>query len=472
MGVGFCVVFAVWFASGLVMVFHRMPEYSASERLARLPLIDPASIHTTPEEAFRSLGLEDPPARVVLTTLRGRPVYRFLAFGEWHSMYADDGREVEEVTPAMAVSIARNLFGARAARARYLDTIDTPDQWAFEIRFRRTGPLHRLALGDGRGTVVYVAQSTGEVVLLTDRASRLWAYAGAIPHWFYFRPLRARGVVWANTIIYGSLAGLLMALAGLVIGLYRFSMSRRFKGGTSASPYVGWLRWHHYAGLVFGVIVLTWTFSGMLSMTPWDWSPGNGPDPDQIEAIRGEGIFLAGFTHGAADAVRATHVGARDVEFQEFLGTPYFRLSGDGRSALVRADTGEMRDGFTRDELMAAARAAMPGVRPIDSTWLTTFDAYYYGRGNDRDLPVLRVRYADPDATWLYLDSRDGSVVQKEVKRSRLERWLYHGFHSLDFPGLYQSPWAWYPLILILCAGGLALSLTSLVMGWRVLRRF
>ena len=44
------------------------------------------------------------------------------------------------------------------------------------------------------------------------------------------------------------------------------------------------------------------------------------------------------------------------------------------------------------------------------------------------------------------------------------------GLHSLDFPGLYQSRWAWYPLIIGLSLGGVALSLTSLVIGWRVLR--
>ncbi len=29
------------------------------------------------------------------------------------------------------------------------------------------------------------------------------------------------------------------------------------------------MRWHHLAGLIFGVTAVTWIFSGMMSMNPW-----------------------------------------------------------------------------------------------------------------------------------------------------------------------------------------------------------
>lgn len=473
LGLVFCLVFLTWFASGLVMVFHRMPEYSTRERLSRLPPLEANAIRIPPLAALRAADLSDPPQRVVLTTLRGRPVYRFLASGEWTSVYADTGRIVDAIGAVEAVAIVRGLFGSRAVHATLIDTIDTYDQWTFELPFQRLAPLHRVSLGDAAGTIVYVSEVTGDVVLTTDRASRAWGYAGPVLHWFYFRPLRVRGPLWANLIIYGSLAGCLVALAGLVIGFTRFSMSRRFKGGTSASPYVGWLRWHHYAGLMFGVLVFSWTFSGLLSMSPWDWSPGNSPAPAQVAAIRGRGIDPSRFGQPPAAALQSIGAGfrAREIELRQFLGTPYYLATRPGASRLVQAATGEVHDRFSRDELLRAARAAMPGLSAADVTWLTAYDAYYYGRGGDRPLPVLRVRFSDPDETWLYLDAHDGSLVQREVRRSRVERWLYHGFHSLDFPWLYQTAWAWYPLILTLCAGGLVVSVTSVMMGWRVLRR-
>ena len=139
---------------------------------------------------------------------------------------------------------------------------------------------------------------------------------------------------------------------------------------------------------------------------------------------------------------------------------------------LVTADAAppRVKDGFSRDELLAAARTAMAGMEPVEATWLTDVDAYYYQRSGGSRLPALRAKFNDEDETWLYLDARDGSLVQTEVRGSRAERWFYQGLHSLDFPWLYQTPWVWYPLIIVLSLGGLALSLTSVVVGWKFLR--
>ena len=153
--------------------------------------------------------------------------------------------------------------------------------------------------------------------------------------------------------------------------------------------------------------------------------------------------------------------------------TARYATPGGGLSrVLVTADGAapRVKDGFTRDELLAAARAAMSGMEPVEATWLTDVDAYYYQRTGGTRLPALRAKFSDADDTWLYLYAGDGSLVQAEVRGSRAERWLYQGLHSLDLPWLYQTPWAWYPLIIGLSLGGLALSFTSMIVGWRFLR--
>jgi len=55
----------------------------------------------------------------------------------------------------------------------------------------------------------------------------------------------------------------------------------------------------------------------------------------------------------------------------------------------------------------------------------------------ETDLPVLRIRYANPRRTWLYLDPQRGVIASRLERSSRWNRWLYRGFHSLDFPFLY-----------------------------------
>ena len=86
-------------------------------------------------------------------------------------------------------------------------------------------------------------------------------------------------------------------------------------------------------------------------------------------------------------------------------------------------------------------------------------------------MPVLRVRFDDPQQTWLYLDPGQGRIVLKEERLTRLNRWLYHGLHSLDFPFLYNRRPLWDFVVIALSLGGIALSATTLYQAWHRLLR-
>jgi hypothetical protein len=490
-GLVFCAIFVAWFASGLVMIYHRMPQYSAEERLARLAPLTVEDIAVDPSRALTNAGLAEYPQRAQLMTYGARPAYRFLSNRGWHTVFADDGSVLEPLDPEEARAAAGDAFPQHRATLRHAGTITEPDQWTIGSPFGLTGPLHKIALGDANGTELYVATTTGEIVMKTDASSRFWGYAGPVLHWFYFRPLRVQGALWSALIIYGSIVGCLLCLSGLVIGALRLSPRRRYRGGGAMSPYTGWLRWHHYAGLAFGLATFTFLFSGFLSMVPWSWSPGNAPDPQQVLAIRGGRVNIDRFGLPPTAALQQfqREFQPHEIEFRQFLGAPFYlayvpprdssvvsAAPGYGTGASLRSllvngagDVEQVGELFEAEELLEAARVVMPDAAPVDAAWLTAYDAYYYGRGGDRRLPVLRVRFDDADATWLYLDAHDGSVVQREIRRTRLERWIYHGLHSLDIPWVYQRGWAWYPLVVGLSLGGLALSLTSLIVGSRVL---
>ena len=477
LGLAFCLIFLIWFASGIVMVFKRMPEYSREERFLRLPPLDRAAIRLTPGQAFDAAGLGGNPDRAVLTSFNGRPVYRFVIGSGSLTISAEDGSYEDTVDPEGAVAIARALFGGQARAAAHAETLTAPDQWTIGNPWNSTGALHRVSLGDAAATDVYVAEATGEIVMKTDRSSRFWGYAGPVMHWFYFTPLRAaRGPLWNDLIVYGSVAGCVICVLGLVIGLYRFSMRRRYFHGTSLSPYDGWLRWHHYAGLLFGVVTLTWTFSGLLTMSPWSLFPGGGPTRDQVVAIRGDGVATGDYVRPPATALAELRprFAVKELEFTSFMGTPFYAAFDGTRRHFVSAGSGPpgIREAFTRDELIVAATAAMAGQPPVEIAWLTEYDSYYYDRidvAGAAPLPVLRAKFDDPEQTWLYLSATEGAIVGAEVRGSRTERWLYQALHSLDFPGLYDIPWLWYVVIVALSLGGVALSVTSVIVGWRYL---
>ena len=86
-------------------------------------------------------------------------------------------------------------------------------------------------------------------------------------------------------------------------------------------------------------------------------------------------------------------------------------------------------------------------------------------------LPVLRVRFADADGTWLYLDPYRGTIARKERRSTRVYRWVYHGFHSLDFPWLYHRRPLWDVVVIVLSLGGLFVSVSSAPAAWRRLQR-
>jgi hypothetical protein len=365
-------------------------------------------------------------------------------------------------------------------------------------------PLHIVALGDDAGTEVYVADHLGEIVMKTDRRGRGWGYAGAVLHWIYFTPLRRHAALWDGVIVYGSLVGCVMALSGLVAGLWRWSAAPRYRlrgrPAPSRSPYAGLMRWHHYAGLIFGVVTFTWILSGLLSMNPWDWSPGHTPTEAQRLAmaggpLRSDAVTVEALRQGVTALSRAWPV--KEVEVVQVGGdlwlsayrAPEAPVGGARRdtdvAAFLSPDAALERRMVALGDSVAApvdrvaatvverlTRAAGPKAPVRDAVWLDAYDAYYYDRDGARPLPVLRVRFDDPEATWLYADPRSGRLVAREVNRSRAERWLYNGLHSFDLLGLHTRRPLWDILLIGLSLGGLLLTTTAMLPAWRRLQRF
>ena len=422
LGIFGCLLFIIWFASGIVMMYARMPEVSPRERLDLAQPLSLAAVTLAPAAAAARHHLE--PQRATVAMLLGRPVYRFQDRGRPFVVFADSGERFEGFAPEKALAEARRLTH-NTYSIRYDTRLSEPDQWTLQTRALL--PMHRLAVGDSAQTVLYLSDISGQLAVRTTARERRVAYAGAVLHWLYFTPFRKHGPLWNQSIIWLSLAGTVMCVLGLVWGTY--------VGITS--PYRGWMKWHHYAGLIFGVITMTWVFSGLLSMDPWDWHPSTEPTRAQRDAFSGGPLRLESFT---LELLRApiNPKPPREIELAQFRGEP--RLFFDDRPGPP----------VNRDILVEAARAAMPDVPVADLSWLDAYDSYYYGRDEDtRPLPVLRVRFADPAATWLYIDPSRGSILRKEERLTRLNRWLYHGLHSLDFPWLYTRRPLWDAVVIV-----------------------
>jgi uncharacterized iron-regulated membrane protein len=343
-------------------------------------------------------------------------------------------------------------------------------------------PLFRIALNDTDGTELYVSSRTGEVVRDSTRLERGWNYVGSILHYFY--PLKGEFFdKWRrDIIIYTSLAGTIVAILGVWIGILRWRFQGRFTSG-SRSPYRGgWMRWHHISGLIFGLVTITWVFSGMLSLNPWKVFEAGGTKPE-LAAFAATDLDHARFALTPQEAITRVGFSVKEVGVQLFDGRPYYVLrAGDGRTGIIVADDSGVANKPVEmvpdASLLAAAARLMPDHNITRVTRLDHYDNYYYYRqphnmGGQivRRLPVLRVEFDDPEHTWVHIDPYTASVFNRLDDRVRVKRWLFTFLHSFDARGFVESHPLWDVTLILLSIGGFVLCISGIVIGWRRLRR-
>jgi len=271
-----------------------------------------------------------------------------------------------------------------------------------------------------------------------------------------------------------SALGCLLALLGLVLGVTQLDKSKPFRW-SNAVRYQGWLRWHYISGVFFGVFALTWVFSGLLSMEPFDWA--NEPDSLELpaDALSGGPVELREFPPFAAAAWATLLDGGalKELELLRILDAPFYLARFTGAAeALIDARSLTLRtEPFAAETLVARLRAAAPGVDVAAQEMLTDYDSYYYARNRQAALPVLRVKLADPHETWVYVDPALGQLVASLHRLQRLERWLYHGLHSLDFGFWYDRRPLWDIGMILLSLGALVTTTIGMWLGFKRLKR-
>jgi hypothetical protein len=476
LGVALCSVFLLWFPSGIVMMYWDFPSVSAADRLERSPSLDASAISLTPEEAYAALGVASPPTDARLNTFDGRPVYRFrLGRGE-ALVYADTGQVQQDAPREMRDRIASAWTGQSAGAAQ-IEPVDAVDQWTLQGPLRTLRPLWKYSWPNGEQA--YISETSGEVVQYTTRASRLAAYLGAIPHWLYFTPFRAHQAQWTAVVIWSSGLATLAAILGLVIGVWMFSPSKRYRyaGVPAHTPYRGPKRWHAILGLTFGVAAVTWAFSGMLSMDPFPMASGPsagrraGGDGGIPQALRGRFQLTAfGARHPRQALAQIPGLDVKELELTTFAGEPIYLATIAGRQTRIIPVAGDARLEFDREHIAAVITAAAQSTGGAEIRVLDRYDRYYLDRRGNRPLPVILARLNDAEHTRYYIDPRTARVVGTYSARTWVSRWLYHGLHSLDFPWLYDYRPAWDIVVITFMAGGTALCITSLILAWRVVR--
>lgn len=477
LGIGLGVFVVLWILSGMVMLFVGYPKLTPAEHLARLAPLD-AHCCVSPAVALQGGDEGKAPLSLKLTGAGGSPRY-LLDYGEGPLVAVDarNGQRIERIGPLEAMASARQFAGDAAVQPPEL--IDE-DAWTRNSALNRERPLYRVQTADAEDRLLYISSHNGVVVRDATGHERCWNLIGAWLHWLY--PLRELmpKAAWSVALVYGALLAAVLALLGMIIGLLRWRFEKPYRNG-SRSPYPsGAGRLHHVGGLAIGGVLLVWLVSGALSMEPW----GVFQSRSKIDAGLLQGAPLRADELGqdlTGNIRRLRRAGIDPVELQwRMLGGEAYLSGVDaaGESRVLPA-VGEVPGQPHLDRLMLEQRVrdAWPA-RQLSLDWLEAEDFYYYARAEPslyshlpRRLPLLRVRFDDPAATWLHLDPYSGAVIEQLDGRRRAVRLLFKLLHSWDWPPLLHHGLLRDGLMLAFSAGALLIGVSGVLLGWRRLRR-
>jgi hypothetical protein len=319
LGIVLSLLVIMWFATGITMIYWGgMPRVTPELRLERMQAVDFSRVRLTPAEAA-ARGDLDPIGRATLATLLDRPVYRFGSRNPT-MVFADTGELFDELSVDQAQSVAATFARVSASQVHHLATLHEVDQWTLQTPL----PLYKFSVDDGAGTELYVQPQSGEVGMMTTRSSRGWAWVSTIPHWLYFTALRTNQPLWYRLLVWTSALACVLAVLGLVLGVTQLRKPRPFKL-SKAIPVLGIDAMALRQRRRLRVFTLTFAFSGLLSMEPWDWTNAEGLELPR-DVLSGGPVELSKFTRTIAVAWDQVLGGepAKEVEFARMLDEPYY----------------------------------------------------------------------------------------------------------------------------------------------------
>jgi uncharacterized iron-regulated membrane protein len=466
-GVVLGLIMTLWCLSGFVMMYQAFPFTTGEERNAGLEPLDLTRCCATLPVADDATGFS-----FRAEMLNGAPVLRMFGMEGAKSYDLSTGQEVATLSEADVKRAAETYATGNGVKGKIkeLGTLKI-DQWSVQGA-ARWQPLWRAVFNDEASSWLYVDGKTGEIVQDVNGHERFWSWLGAIPHFLYPTILRQNQPLWSQVVIWASAIGCFLVVTGIFIGVVKL----RSKSG-KWFPYKRpmWLL-HHVFGTFAGILVLTWTFSGLMTMSPWGLleSKGAVSREDLSEPMKWADV------RATIDQVKAAApANVKSLRSAPLLGKPHMiahessgaelRFGPNGAAPLQQA---ELETGLAaKGGLLAAGKLEV----------LTKEDDYYYGLKRPADLPVYRVMLSDPDTTRIYFDSKTGELSQLADGTGQRYRWLLNAMHDIDLSFMRSRP-MWDIIVMILlaavtaaCATGAWLSFMRVGRDagslWRLVRR-
>lgn len=502
LGITLGALMLLWFLSGLVMVYSGSTAVTRHNRTAHAPVIptDRLGEMLSAGEAWRlseqergkidgeRIGGSDhshdmnrkPPKQVIpgvhearLSMLNETPVWLLMnERGQRYVVSALDGHVLRPTNDAI-LGIARTWGGTDTA-PKVLEVIER-DLGTRMMMFDPYRPFVKVSLGDAARTEIDISSRTGEVVTSTTLIQRVLAYAGEWLHYFRFLDSMGLGEYRRTILTWTSFAACIAVLTGLIVGWLRWRPgwfgAATYPSGRTQPYREPWPRWHFWSGLIGGLIALTWIVSGFLVNNPWEIFSKARFSQEELLQFQGEGLPrqllfsdpLSMFTQEQ----QIVEVSLNSVSGHDFS------LAFDAKGNSYRAG-GQRQDHEDKAALLLGAKRMFPNADIVETVLLSEYDDYYYPNHRkhltERPLPVLRIDFNDSKGHRIYIDPVEARPLLKIDNSRRAYRWLFNALHNWDIGVLYKRP-LWDAWMVAWSLIGLALSITSLWLGWKRLTK-
>ena len=442
LGIGLGILVLAWCVSGIIMMYVQYPALDRGERLSALQPLDLTDC------CDFALNAHDAALAVhsySVESLLGQPVLRLaLTSGEDRMLSLADGAWLTNWDRQDLNAIGHHYAAARSWQAPVSGTLMERDQWTVHSRFNRHRPLLKFANDDGFEW--YVSSRSAEIVQVTAASERWWNWLGSVTHWLYPTVLRQHTAIWAQTVIWLTIVSVFLTITGLLIGIRQFTA----KTTPRRSPYRGWTLWHHYVGLIFGVLTLSWLVSGFFSMNPWGTLESRSfrAEADRLSAVNASLGEVVVILRRLSDVPPYLPEGSVRLSSAYWLGEPYF-LAWKATEQVTRLSLLGSAAALTIADAQRAARTIRDTRAEI--TQLNAADAFYYSHHDEREFPVFRLTY--PNGDRYYLSPRSGQLLLGMDRNRRWYRWLFEALHRGDFHAIVRLRPLWDFMMLLALLG-------------------
>lgn len=460
--------FLMWFVTGLVLLYHPYPKVSdelVNEKKEELPSSLP-SVQDISQLAGGEI------KKLQIRQFQGQTLLSVSTKDSICLLNADTLEAVKPIDFPAIEKIARHWIDAPVLK---VDTLMQRAQWVLFTKYDKELPIYRFYFDDKEKHELFLSGRTGEVLQLTDKESRFWAWIGAIPHKFYIPAIRRDVDTWQNTITCFSAIALIAALSGWILG-WCLLVKRYRRKRTWQNPYKKrWHRWHFAFGMVFGLFLIGWAVSGIFAMqrVPQWMIPMEGDYSFKTSRLWGKKPLPMSAYRLDYRKLKETYPQLKEVEWTHFREIPAYRIVEGTQERYINASSSDVKMlQIPESTIIEGFRAIHGDSVAMNVCLLKEFDNYYLSRRVSLSLPVYKIEVDDANGSLYYVSPVDG-YVRYLNNNKMVRKWLFNGIHYLDIDWLLAHPWLWTVCIWTLCIGCGVVCLSGTVLGglWLLKRK-